>query len=78
MGPAARSFSFDAPAWLAAWADHGGVVMLAGEHLYVGRGPAVDRVGHQQLDSLRDQLLHQQAGSALAEMLRRRSFGEPA
>jgi hypothetical protein len=71
-----RPTTFDAPGWLAAWADHGGVVMLAGEHLYVGRGRAVDRAAHQRLDSLRDQLLHQQAGSVLADMLRRRSFGE--
>ena len=49
---------FDAPAWLAAWSDHGGVVMLAGERLYVGRGPAVDRAAHQRLDSLREMLLH--------------------
>jgi hypothetical protein len=78
MASGALGSSFDAPAWLADWSDHGGIVMLAGERLYVGRGPAVDRAGHQRLDGLRDQLLCQRAGVALADMLRRRSFGEQA
>ena len=70
--------SFDAPAWFADWSDHGGVAILAGDHLFIGRSVAVDRQGHQRLDSLRHQLLHQRAGAALADLLRRRSFGEEA
>ena len=76
MSAAPHPTTFDAPAWLADWSDHGGVVLLAGDHLYVGRGPAVDRAAHQRLDSLRQQLHHQPAGMALADLLRRRSFGE--
>jgi hypothetical protein len=69
---------FDAPSWFADWSDHGGVAMLAGDRLYLGRRPAVDREAHSHLDSLRAQLLHQHAGSQLADLLRRRSFGEQA
>ena len=70
---AASAVPFDASAWLAAWSDHGGVVMLAGDHLYVSRLHGIDRAAARTLDSLRVHVQRPGAGEALAGLLRRRS-----
>lgn len=78
QGAASAAPAFDAPAWLAAWADHGGVAMLAGDRLFVGRLAGIDRQAAHTLDSLRSAIHQPGAGEAITATLRLRSFGEVA
>lgn len=68
--------TFDASTWLAAWADHGGIVFLTPDRLYLRRAPFIDRAATVQLDRLRDQMLRSGGGPEIAEVLARRRDGE--
>jgi hypothetical protein len=59
----------DARAWLAAWADHGGIALLAGNRLYVSRMPGLDQCAAQSLDRLKRWLWSPGAADALAGVL---------
>jgi hypothetical protein len=61
----------DARAWLAAWADHGGIAMLLGPRLYVSRLAGLDRGATQRLNELRGWIMRPGAGEALAGVLGR-------
>lgn len=73
-----RAPTFDPAAWLCAWSDHGGIVMLTGERLFVGRLAGIDQQAARTLDNLRCHVHQPGAGEALARALQLRSFGETA
>ncbi|WP_294211341.1 hypothetical protein [uncultured Sphingomonas sp.] len=62
--------AFDAAAWFAAWSDHGGIAMLLGDRLWIGRAPVLDRQATQRLNDLRGPIIHPEAQDALAWLLR--------
>jgi hypothetical protein len=62
--------NFDAARWLADWSDHGGVVIVTTDRLYVSRIAALDCRAAQRLDALRGQIMHHDAAQALAGHLR--------
>ena len=68
-GAASAAPTLDARAWLAAWADHGGIAMLLGNRLFVSRMPGLDRSATQSLDRLRHWIMQPGAGEALAGVL---------
>ncbi len=68
--------TFDAPAWLNAWADHGGIVLLTPDRLYLRRSPFLDRAATAQLDRLRDAMLRAGGGPEIAATLARRRDGD--
>ena len=68
-GAASAAPTIDARAWLAAWADHGGIAMLLGNRLYVSRMPGLDRGATDALDRLRGWIHQPGAGNALAGVL---------
>lgn len=41
---------FDPIDWLASWANAGGIAFRAGDRLYIGRLPAIDRAAQRRLD----------------------------
>lgn len=61
---------FDAARWFAEWSDHGGVVIVTRERLFVSRIAAIDCRAAQRLDTLRGQIMHRDAAQALAGHLR--------
>lgn len=68
-GAARAAPTLDARAWLAAWADHGGIALLAGNRLYVSRMPGLDQGAAQRLNALKGWLWHPGAAKALAGVL---------
>jgi hypothetical protein len=68
--------TFDAPAWLAAWTDNGGIYFLAGDMLHLRRHRPIDRHATAMLDRLRDYMLRSGGGPAIAEVLLRRREGD--
>ena len=68
--------TFDASAWLAAWAENGGIYFLAGDMLHLRRHQPIDREAMSNLDRLRDRMLRSGGGPALAEALIRRRNGD--
>lgn len=62
--------AFDAAAWFAAWSDHGGIAMLLGDRLWIGRAPVRDRQATQRLNDLRGPIIYRDAQIALAGLLR--------
>lgn len=69
-----RADTFDPSAWFADWSDHGGIVLLIEDRLWVGRTGAVDRTASERLDELRGALTRPGAGSALAGLLRAKAW----
>ena len=67
--------TFDASAWLDAWANNGGIVVLTDERLYLRRAPFLDRAATYQLDRLRDAMLRAGGGPEIAATLARRRDG---
>lgn len=65
--------TFDASTWFAAWSDHGGIVMLIGNRLFVSRRPGLDVAAAKVLNSLRTSIHHPGAATALASLLRTNS-----
>lgn len=61
---------FDAAGWFATWFDHGGVALLVGDALWIGRTAAHDMEATQRLQELRAPLSAPEARSALVELLR--------
>jgi hypothetical protein len=70
--------TFDASAWLTAWADHGGIVLLTPDRLYLRRSPFLDRAATVQLDRLRDAMLRAGGGPEIAATLARTRDGDVA
>jgi hypothetical protein len=71
-----HTHTFDAAAWFAAWSDNGGIVMLNGDRLWIGRGPAVGAEAARALEKLRGRLLGTpDAHAALAALLRAKAGG---
>lgn len=68
--------TFDASAWLAAWAEDGGIVLLTPDRLYLRRSPFLDRSATVQLDRLRVEMLRAGGGPEIAETLARRRDGD--
>lgn len=68
QGPSAPAF--DAAAWFTAWSDHGGIAMLLGDRLWIGRAPVLDRHATERLNNLRAPITHPEAQNALAGLLR--------
>jgi hypothetical protein len=68
--------TFDASAWLAAWADHGGIVLLTPDRLYLRRSLYLDRTATRRLDQLRDEMLRAGAGPEIAATLARKRDGD--
>lgn len=67
---AASVAPFDAARWFADWSDHGGIVILTDERLFVSRIATLDRKAAQRLNALRGQIMHPEAAQALAGHLR--------
>jgi hypothetical protein len=67
--------TFDAAGWFSAWSQHGGVAMLTGDRLWVGRISPLDREAADALDRLRAHLHAPGAGNALAGLLRANAEG---
>ncbi len=61
---------FDASAWLNAWSDQGGIVMLVDDRLWLSRLATIDRSSAVALDTLRGHLHRPGAKDALADLLR--------
>jgi hypothetical protein len=70
-----RAGAFNASVWLAAWADHGGIVLLTPDRLYLRRSPFLDQAATSRLDRLRDAMLRAAGGPEIAETLARRRDG---
>lgn len=70
--------TFDAPSWLAAWTESGGIYFLAGDMLHLRRHRPIDRRATLNLDRLRDILLRSGGGPAIADHLLRLREGEVA
>jgi hypothetical protein len=68
--------TFDASAWLVEWADHGGIVLLVQDRLYLRRMAAIDRAATAALDRLRTIMLRSGGGMAIADELARRRDGD--
>ena len=67
--------AFDPAVWLAAWSDHGGIAMLVGDKLWLGRLSGADRGALTALDTLRGHLHRPGAPDALAGLLRANAGG---
>ena len=68
--------TFDAPAWLAAWTENGGIYFLAGDMLHLRRHRPLDRRATAMLDRLRDYMLRSGGGPAIAAVVIRRQNGD--
>lgn len=75
QGAASTAPTFDAPAWFAAWSDHGGIAILVCDRLWVGRIRPLDRRATQTLDGLQRLLCNPGATTALAGLLRANAGG---
>ena len=62
--------SFDPAAWFAMWSDHGGVAMMIGDRLWVGRTQPLEQEAAQTLNAIRARLHAPGAAMALAGLLR--------
>lgn len=69
-GCAFNTHPFDAAAWLADWSDHGGIVAVIGDRLWIGRTPCLDRNAAQRLDTIRGDIMRPDAATALRRVLR--------
>ncbi len=74
QGAASAAPTFDPAAWFTAWSDNGGIAMLIGDRLWVGRTPALDRTAAHRLDELRRYIVAPGAVSALAGLLRTKAW----
>jgi hypothetical protein len=70
QGAALSAPTFDPAAWFAMWSDHGGVAMLIGDRLWVGRTQPLEQESVQTLNAIRARLLAPGAAMALAGLLR--------
>lgn len=61
---------FNAAEWFADWCDHGGIAMLIGNAVWIGRTAALDRKAAQRLNVLRAPITAPAAQMALAGLLR--------
>jgi hypothetical protein len=61
---------FDPAAWFTMWSDHGGVAMMIGERLWVGRTQPLEQEATQTLNAIRARLHAPGAAMALAGLLR--------
>jgi len=62
--------TFNAAAWFATWCDHGGIAILLGDRVWIGRAAAPDRVATQRLNQLRAPITAPDAQMALVGLLR--------
>jgi hypothetical protein len=76
QGGAQASPTFDPAAWLAVWADHGGIAVRTDERLYLARSPMIDREASAALDRLRFTVMQRDAAEALRDYLDQRQRGE--
>lgn len=67
---------FDAARWLSDWTEHGGIYILAGEHLHLRRTSPLPIWSSFCLDLLRDEMMRSGGGPAIADHLRRQREGE--
>ncbi len=76
--PASRlpAGDFDASAWLAGWAEHGGIILLVEDRLYLRRPVFLDPASTGQLDRLCGEMLRAGGGPQIAETLARRREGD--
>ncbi len=70
QGAAQSAPAFDPAAWFAMWSDHGGVAMLIGDRLWVGRTQPLEQESVQTLNAIRARLHAPGAAMALAGLLR--------
>lgn len=56
QGAALSAPTFDPAAWFAMWSDHGGVAMLIGDRLWVGRTQPLELEATQTLNAIRARL----------------------
>lgn len=61
---------FNAADWFATWCDHGGIAMLIGNRVWIGRTAALDREATQRLNQLRRPVITPDAQIALVRLLR--------
>jgi hypothetical protein len=61
---------FNAADWFATWCDHGGIAMLLGDRVWIGRTAALDHAATQRLNQLREPITAPDAQHALAGLLR--------
>ncbi|MEH3046166.1 hypothetical protein [Sphingomonas adhaesiva] len=64
---------FDASAWLNAWSDQGGIVMLVDDRLWLSRLAMIDRGSAVALDTLQGHLHRPGAKDALTKLLQART-----
>jgi hypothetical protein len=62
--------TFNAAEWFATWCDHGGIAVLIGDAVWIGRTAALDMEATQRLNQLREPITQPEAQSALARLLR--------
>jgi hypothetical protein len=70
QGAALSAPTFDPAAWFTMWADHGGVAMLIGDRLWVGRTQPLEQEAVQALNAITARLHAPGAAMALAGLLR--------
>ncbi len=70
QGAALSAPTFDPAAWFAMWSDHGGIAMMIGDRLWVGRTQPIDKKAAQTLNTIRARLHAPGAAMALAGLLR--------
>jgi hypothetical protein len=68
--------AFDASAWLAGWAEHGGIIFLVEDRLYLRRPVLLDPALTGHLDRLCGEMLRAGGGPLIAETLARRREGD--
>lgn len=61
---------FNAADWFATWWDHGGIAMLIGDAVWIGRTAALDMEATQRLNELRAPIAAPEAQNALVGLLR--------
>jgi hypothetical protein len=69
-GAALSAPTFDPASWFAMWSEHGGVAMMIGDRLWVGRTQQLQPEAAQTLDAIRARLHAPGAAMALAKLLR--------
>lgn len=67
--------AFDAQAWLAGWAEYGGIIFLVEDRLYLRRPVFLDPDATKQLDRLCGEMMRAGGGQQIAETLARRREG---
>ncbi len=63
--------TFDASAWLAGWAEHGGIVFLVEDRLYLRRPTLLDPISTQLLGRMCAEVLLARGAPAIVEHLTR-------